>query len=197
MDCRHDADGFGWGVTPYAPEVAERRAGPVACHPLPDCTKREPVGRASPRSFSQKGPQVFPIYGKGAIPSVLEQVGKLRRLPILIWQGEHDANTPVEGARERAAKLKAESHPVELKGYQGLGHALSAVPGRVQDLSIGEVADGPRADLLRLVGADRQAALMGRALRSGQRTARPLRRDETPRSHRALLGVIVDGPAQD
>ena len=81
------------------------------------------------------GPQGFgSIYAaRRALPDVREQ-GPNLNLPILILQGENDANVPPSGARALNTKLgrvgNAE-HTLEL--YPGLGHTLGETPSVIKD----------------------------------------------------------------
>ncbi len=74
------------------------------------------------------------IYRPGrALPSVTEQAASLK-LPILILQGENDANTPARGARLLEQALQSSDHPDhQLIVYAGLGHSLGRASSVIDD----------------------------------------------------------------
>lgn len=96
-------------------------------------------------AFSEMG--YFSIYSPDrALPILLDQVDSLR-LPTLILQGEHDANTPAYGARRLADALDAAGVDVTLKMYSGLGHSLGPAESTIMD-EFAPIAQEPLHDLL-------------------------------------------------
>jgi dienelactone hydrolase len=95
--------------------------------------------------FSPQGP--FNMYAPGnALPTVTEQSPKLN-MPVLILQGENDANVNPEGAKKLKAALKAAGNgDVTLKLYPGLGHSLGPAKS-VTDDNFQPIAPQPLADL--------------------------------------------------
>lgn len=75
----------------------------------------------------------FHMYApEQALPVLLEQVESLD-VPILILQGEQDANTPLRGAILLAEALEAQGADVTLRVYPGLGHSLGKAASLVAD----------------------------------------------------------------
>ena len=64
----------------------------------------------------------FPVGG-WAPPSVL--AGKGTSVPIRAMHGEADERVPIGPTREAVAALKARGVQAELRGYPGVGHAVS------------------------------------------------------------------------
>jgi uncharacterized protein len=80
----------------------------------------------------QDSPQNLGLYSSAqALPVLLEVAQKLRT-PILILQGENDANTYADGARELERNLiKHPDHTLKL--YPGLGHSLGPAKDVIDD----------------------------------------------------------------
>jgi hypothetical protein len=78
----------------------------------------------------QDSPQTLGMYSSAlALPGLIELAPKLNT-PMLILQGENDANTSVNGARDLELALR--QHPDQtLKVYAGLGHSL----GKASDVT--------------------------------------------------------------
>lgn len=74
------------------------------------------------------------IYADGrTVPTVTEQAARLH-LPVLILQGEHDASTPLRGARVLAAALQAAGNrAATLIVVHGAGHTLGPAQSLVDD----------------------------------------------------------------
>ncbi len=88
---------------------------------------------------------VFAIYAPGrALPTVTEQAPKLK-MPVLILQGENDANVPVAGTRKLNDALNANPDHT-LKIYLGLGHTLGPATSAIDD-NFRPIAQPPRQDL--------------------------------------------------
>lgn len=82
-----------------------------------------------------------------ALPSVIDQVAKLT-LPILILQGERDANVPPTGALDLAGKLAAAgNHQFHVVLYPTLGHTLGEVASPTEDTAP-PMAAQPLTDLV-------------------------------------------------
>jgi uncharacterized protein len=93
----------------------------------------------------QDSPQTLGIYSSAlALPGLIELAPKLTA-PLLILQGENDANTSVDGARDLELALK--QHPDHtLKVYPGLGHSLGKAAD-VTDDDFRPMDPKPLADL--------------------------------------------------
>ena len=85
-----------------------------------------------------------------ALPTVGEQAPQLN-LPLLILQGEHDANVPPFGARLLDVLLVGNPDHM-LLFYPNLGHSLGEVPSAVAD-NFGSMADKPVQDLIEWLAA--------------------------------------------
>jgi fermentation-respiration switch protein FrsA (DUF1100 family) len=93
--------------------------------------------------FAQGGP--FAMYApERALPVVSEHAADLR-LPLLILQGENDANVPAFGAQLLDVLLVGNPDRTLLL-YEGLGHSLGEAPSVVAD-NFGPMADSPVEDL--------------------------------------------------
>ncbi len=96
-------------------------------------------------SFAPGG--TFAIYAEKALPSLVDQVSKLT-LPILILQGERDANVQPTGALDLAGKLAAAgNHQFHVILYPTLGHTLGEVPSAMED-TFPPMAAQPLADMV-------------------------------------------------
>lgn len=96
-------------------------------------------------AFGEMG--YFRIYADDvALPVLSEQVDRLK-LPVLILQGAHDANTPAYGAEELAAALQAAGVDVTFHLYEGLGHSLGLAESLLAD-NFAPIAAQPLQDLL-------------------------------------------------
>lgn len=93
--------------------------------------------------FAPDGP--FAIYNpERALPTVSEQAPLLRQ-PVLILQGENDANVPAFGSQWLDVLLVGNpDHTLLL--YPNLGHSLGEAAGAVAD-NFGPMADAPLQDL--------------------------------------------------
>lgn len=68
-----------------------------------------------------------------ALPTVTQQAPKLK-MPVLILQGQNDANVPVAGAQQLAATLRAAGNTsVTLDIFPGLGHSLGPATSLIAD----------------------------------------------------------------
>jgi hypothetical protein len=93
--------------------------------------------------FAEGGP--FAIYASDrALPTVAEQAPDLQ-LPLLILQGENDANVPAFGAQLLDILLVGNPNRTLLV-YEGLGHSLGEATSVVAD-NFGPMADDPIKDL--------------------------------------------------
>lgn len=74
------------------------------------------------------------IYAEGrTVPTVTENAAKLT-MPVLILQGEHDASTPLRGARVLAAALRAAGNAdITLQEIAGAGHTLGPAASLLDD----------------------------------------------------------------
>ena len=96
-------------------------------------------------AFGEMG--YFRIYADDvALPVLSDQVDRLK-LPVLILQGAHDANTPAYGAEELAAALQAAGVDVTFHLYEGLGHSLGLAESLLAD-NFAPIAAQPLQDLL-------------------------------------------------
>lgn len=96
-------------------------------------------------AFGEMG--YFRIYADDvALPVLSDQVDRLK-LPVLILQGAHDANTPAYGAEELAAALEAAGVDVTFHLYEGLGHSLGLAESLLAD-NFAPIAAQPLQDLL-------------------------------------------------
>lgn len=96
-------------------------------------------------AFGEMG--YFRIYADDvALPVLSDQVDRLK-LPVLILQGAHDANTPAYGAEELAAALQAAGVDVTFHLYEGLGHSLGPAESLLAD-NFAPIAAQPLQDLL-------------------------------------------------
>jgi uncharacterized protein len=101
------------------------------------------VGPYLDQMFQPGGPAG--IYGPGrALPGLLELAPDLK-LPVLILQGENDANVAAQGARALDAALTGTPDHT-LKVYPGLGHSLGRAPSVIED-DFRPIAPEPLADL--------------------------------------------------
>ena len=94
-------------------------------------------------------PQGFgSIYAAGrALPDVIKQAPNLN-MPVLILQGENDANVPPSGAEAFSAELgRVGNSDHTLKLYPGLGHTLGKTPSVIKD-NFQPVAQRPLEDLV-------------------------------------------------
>jgi dienelactone hydrolase len=104
--------------------------------------------------FGANGP--FAIYApERALPTVTEQAAHLK-MPVLILQGENDANVPVDGARRLDAALSANPDHT-LKIYPGLGHSLGPAANLIDD-DFHPIAATPLNDLASWLAAHAQTA---------------------------------------
>jgi uncharacterized protein len=80
----------------------------------------------------QDSPATLGLYSSAlGLPTLLEVAPKLS-VPILMLQGENDANTYADGARDLESALS--KHPDRtLKLYSGLGHSLGAAKDVIDD----------------------------------------------------------------
>ncbi len=93
--------------------------------------------------FAEGGP--FAIYASDrALPTVAEQAPDLQ-LPLLILQGENDANVPAFGAQLLDILLVGNPNRTLLV-YEGLGHSLGEATSVVAD-NFAPMADDPVKDL--------------------------------------------------
>ncbi len=105
----------------------------------------------------------FNLYAPDkALPSVIDQAAKLT-LPILILQGERDANVNPAGALDLAGKLAAAgNHQFHVVLYPTLGHSLGEVSSPTDD-NFPPIAPQPLTDTLdwlnRLTGLNPVAAV--------------------------------------
>lgn len=98
--------------------------------------------------FEQGGP--FAMYAPDrALPTLSEQAPQLQ-LPVLILQGEHDANVPPFGAQLLDVLLVGNPDHMLLQ-YPGLGHSLGETPSVVAD-NFGPMAAEPLQDLAAWLG---------------------------------------------
>lgn len=82
-----------------------------------------------------------------ALSTLGDRAGSLHA-PVLILQGERDANVPPRGASVLAASLAlAGSSDVTLKMYPTLGHSLGETPAREQD-NFQPIAEQPLNDVV-------------------------------------------------
>jgi len=96
-------------------------------------------------AFGEMG--YFRIYADDvALPVLSDQVDRLK-LPVLILQGAHDANTPAYGAEELAAAMQAAGVDVTFHLYEGLGHSLGLAESLLAD-NFAPIAAQPLQDLL-------------------------------------------------
>lgn len=80
------------------------------------------------------GKTVFPTYASNEqLPFIVDTIKMVRR-PVLILQGNYDANTPVTGAQMIAKALNdAGNKSYTLLIYSGLGHSLGKAASVVED----------------------------------------------------------------
>lgn len=85
---------------------------------------------------------------------ILEQVERLLEaaMPVLILQGENDANTPPANAEALATALEAGDGDVTLKLYAGLGHSLGQAETPLVDI-FAPIDAQPLADLIEWLDA--------------------------------------------
>jgi pimeloyl-ACP methyl ester carboxylesterase len=94
--------------------------------------------------FAEGGP--FAMYAPArALPTVGEQAADLQ-LPVLILQGENDANVPAFGAQLLDVLLVGSSQHMLLQ-YENLGHSLGEAPSVVAD-NFGPMAPEPIGDVI-------------------------------------------------
>jgi hypothetical protein len=94
--------------------------------------------------FYQDSPQTLGLYSSAqALPGLLQLAPRLT-MPLLILQGENDANINPDGARALNAALGSSDHT--LKVYPGLGHSLGAAKD-VTDDDFRPMAQQPLEDL--------------------------------------------------
>ena len=143
------------GMVNYIADPVGFQTGKVAINPLLDTDKNGSLDLET-----ELTPQVlegvidtgfasfFGIYAPGrALPSLLEAAPKLK-LPLLVLQGQYDANVPERGARVLEAALKtAGNTDVTLKVYAGLGHSLGLASSLTDD-NFRPIAGAPLTDLL-------------------------------------------------
>lgn len=74
------------------------------------------------------------IYAPGRVlPQVVEQAPRLR-MPTLILQGDHDASTPLRGARALEAALRESGNTrAELRVFENCGHSLGTASSLIDD----------------------------------------------------------------
>lgn len=88
---------------------------------------------------------MFSIYGDASVPGPTDNTDQLT-MPVLILQGENDANTPARGAQVLADALtEAGNEDVTLNVYPGLGHSLGAAETLIAD-SFRPIDPQPMAD---------------------------------------------------
>ncbi|MGD9891014.1 MAG: alpha/beta hydrolase family protein [Dehalococcoidia bacterium] len=84
-----------------------------------------------------------------ALPALDQQAPNLTHLPILILQGEEDANVPVGDAVRLFEQLvNLGARDVEIKTYPGLGHSLGSATSPIDD-NARPIAPAPLDDLAR------------------------------------------------
>jgi uncharacterized protein len=97
----------------------------------------------------------FGIYAASrALPTVTEQAVRLN-MPLLILQGENDANGPAWGARLLDVALVGNTQH-RLIFYPGLGHSLGPAPNRMTD-NFQPIGQAPLADILLWLDAQKGA----------------------------------------
>jgi dipeptidyl aminopeptidase/acylaminoacyl peptidase len=87
-----------------------------------------------------------PQYTTGQqLPTILDSIGEILQ-PVLILQGENDANVPPADAARLDAALDEAGHPDHtLIVYPGLGHSLGPAPTLYED-NYTPIAEAPLAD---------------------------------------------------
>ncbi len=87
----------------------------------------------------------FNIYAPGrALPSVTQQAPNLK-LPLMVLQGENDANTPAKYLGTLTDALAAAEVSATVKLYPGLGHTLGPATSLLQD-DFAPIAPQPMQD---------------------------------------------------
>lgn len=87
--------------------------------------------RALDAAYTPQG--VYRIYAPGrALPIVTQQVPKLK-LPVLVLQGENDANTPAKYLSALQDAFKTAGTDATVKRYPGLGHSLGPAKSLIDD----------------------------------------------------------------
>jgi uncharacterized protein len=142
------------GVVNYIVDPGGFQTGKLVLNPLLDTNKNGALDletELTPRIFEgvidMGFASFFGIYAPGrALPNLLEAAGKLK-LPVLILQGQFDANVPERGARALETALKtAGNTDVTLRVYAGLGHSLGLASSLTND-NFRPIAAAPLTDL--------------------------------------------------
>lgn len=99
-------------------------------------------------AFYRDDPNVMGLYASAlALPVLRDEANKLQ-LPILILQGQNDANIPASDAQTLAdALVKAGNKSVTFKSYAGLGHSLGKATS-ITDDNFRPIESQPIGDLL-------------------------------------------------
>ena len=142
------------GIVNYIADPSGFQTGKVAINPLLDTNKNgaldletELTPRILEGVIDMGFASFFGIYAPSrALPNLLEAIAKLK-LPVLVLQGQFDANVPERGARALETALKtAGNSDVTLKVCAGIGHSLGIALSLIDD-NFRPISDAPLTDL--------------------------------------------------
>lgn len=98
-------------------------------------------------AFYQDTPRAVGIYATSLALPVLQEVAPRLKLPVLILQGQNDANIPATDARLLFDLLQKSGGQPTLRIYSGLGHSLGKASSPTED-NFRPIEGSPIADLV-------------------------------------------------